>query len=774
MPAKATAPAKPEITRIEPHGVQSGSSTKIKITGKSLEELTSVKFANTNLTGTLLAEPAPKATEAWIEVAVPKTLSRSTQEISVTGKGGESATVKLFVDDLPQVYESSGAKGQPVHLSSLPASYWGTLNPRGDVDEVSFEAQRGQTIVFDLQAKVLGSKAANAMLTLFDASGRVLASNTGFDETGDPLIAHAFEKAGCYIIRVSDAQLGASEDHFYRLSIGSFPYVTGAFPMSVGVGQGTAVELIGYNLPKDAVVPLNAAKAGDQTVAIDADAYRSRRALKVLAVEGVESVESEPNDSPARANPLPVPSSVNGRIHPDRKGQATDSDLFQFVAKGGRKYVLETMAARRNSPVDTKIEVLSADGEPVPRVMLQAVRDSAVTFRPIDSVTVDVRVDHWEEMDLNQFLYMQGEVSKITRMPRGPDSGLNFFGNRGKRRDYFDTTATAHANEEPVYVVEPHPLGTKLVPNGLPTFTLNYVNDDDGERELGSDSRLLFTAPADGSYLVRVADSRGFSGDLFAYRMSIREAKPDFAVTLMGANPKVIPGNGVGFFFRADRMDGFTGEIRMDITGAPSGFGITTPVTIQEDQLEADGTLYAQADAKAPSSGESKAVKISATAMINGQKVVKDVGNFGDIALAAKPKILVKFEKDGAASVATTNLLVSNQPQEVLIAPGQTVSAWIRIERNGDTNLLNMDVDNLPHGIIVDNIGLNGVQVRAGETEREVFLNARPWVQEQDRLIHAVNGSARAADGGAGKQTSFPLLLKVRKPVSKSTASSGR
>ena len=89
-----------------------------------------------------------------------------------------------------------------------------------------------------------------------------------------------------------------------------------------------------------------------------------------------------------------------------------------------------------------------------------------------------------------------------------------FFSNSGKRRAWFDTTATAHALDDPCYVVEPRPLGAKLVPNGLPVFTLNYVNDDDGERELGTDSRLLFTAPADAKYLARVTDTRGMGGDL--------------------------------------------------------------------------------------------------------------------------------------------------------------------------------------------------------------------------------------------------------------------
>jgi hypothetical protein len=617
--------------------------------------------------------------------------------------------------------------------------------------------------VFDLQARVLGSKAANAMLTLLDTEGRVLASNTGFDDTGDPLIAHRFERSGRYSIRVSDLQLAASPDHYYRLSIGEFPYVTGVFPLAVKAGETTAVELVGHNLPRRAGVELRPEKAGEQAVELDAETFRSRKEFKVQVTDAVELVEAEPNDEPRRARTLPVPGSVNGRIWPTSRRQETDVDLFRFEARAGQQFVIETMAARRGSLVDTKVEVLHEDGRPVERLLLQAVRDSAVTFRAIDSVTVDVRVDNWEEMDLNQFLYLQGEVCKITRMPRGPDSGLNFFSNRGQRRAWFDTTPTAHANEEPVYVVEPHPLGAKLVPNGLPVFTLHYANDDDGERELGRDSRVHFTAPAEGSYLVRVTDSRGFGGDLFAYRLSIREAKPDFKVTLVGADAKVPPGNGTGFLLRADRIDGFTGPIRVDITGTLPGFVFTTPIVIEENQLEADGTVFAQHDAQAPTSEQLKQLKLTATARIAGQDMTRPVNSFTKITLDKEPRLYLKLEPDGAPTIPANSLLSTRQPLEIVIAPGQIVPAWLRVERNGETNLLSLDVDNLPHGIIVDNIGLNGVQIRAGEDEREIFLNARPWVPEQDRLCHAVLGSARTGDGSTGNQTSFPVMIKVRK-----------
>ena len=64
---------------------------------------------------------------------------------------------------------------------------------------------------------------------------------------------------------------------------------------------------------------------------------------------------------------------------------APDVDLYRFEAKAGQTWVIETLAARRGSPVDTKIEVLHADGKPVERVLLRAVRDTYNTFRPVDA-----------------------------------------------------------------------------------------------------------------------------------------------------------------------------------------------------------------------------------------------------------------------------------------------------------------------------------------------------------------------------------------------------
>ncbi|HVK57255.1 MAG TPA: hypothetical protein VM735_00620, partial [Candidatus Kapabacteria bacterium] len=135
--------------------------------------------------------------------------------------------------------------------------------------------------------------------------------------------------------------------------------------------------------------------------------------------------------------------------------------------------------------------------------------------------------------------------------------------------------------------------------------------------------------------------------------------------------------------------------------------------------------------------------KIVASAEINGQRVEKTGASLGKITLADAAPLFVTLEPTNAAT------------PEITIAPGGTVPAHLKIRRNGHNELVTFQVENLPHGIIVDNIGLNGVLIPKDQNEREIFLRAERWVPETDRLCYAIANEA-------GRQTSLPVLIKVR------------
>jgi len=439
--------------------------------------------------------------------------------------------------------------------------------------------------------------------------------------------------------------------------------------------------------------------------------------------------EVEPNDEPQQATALKPLEMASGKFM-STSGKQSDVDFYRFESQQGQNWILETEAARKGSLADTKIEVLHADGRPVLRAQLQAVRDSWINFRPIDSSSPDVRLEFWEEMDLNQFVYLNGEICKTFRAPQGPDSGFQLYSLNGKRRDYFDTSATAHAKDEPCYIVEAYPPGSRVVENGLPVFPLYFANDDDAERKLDKDSRLTFTAPSAGAYLIKVVDVRGFTGDKHTYTLTVREPRPDFEVKLNTLNPKIPAGSGQRLKFSVNRIDGFEGDVRIEIAGLPAGFSAASPVVIAGGHLETNSVLTSTSDATAPTKDDWERVTVQASATIDGKLVTKNVGTLGEIKLEKPAPFVVKLLPDDPRYTSADGGLT--------IQPGTTITAKIVVERNGFEGDVKFDVDNLPHGVIVDNIGLSGVLVRAKENERQIFLTARPWVPETSRLIHAV------------------------------------
>jgi WD40 repeat protein len=734
------APPKPELISMQPRSIQRGGTTTLKLTGKHLSGITGVRVSEPNVQVQMVGD-ASTPDALLITATAPGDLLKPEVSITVTNVNGESNALKFFTDNLPQsVEQEPNDDASQASSLPLPTAIWGTLGTPGDTDFFAFDAVAGQPIVIDIASTRVSGK-ANAVLTLIDSSGAVVSSSNDFDGAADPLISFTPGSSARYVVKVNDLLLGASPEHFYRLLIGNFPLVTGVFPLGVRANAETKVRLLGYNLPLDAAATVNAAADGEMTVPIDPLVFRKRREPKVVVSAMPSVLEAEPNDTPANATALSAPGVADGRLmaSPDPAG-AVDVDLFRFDAKKGQTFIVETLAARRGSPADTKIEILSADGQAVPRVLLRAVRDTYIEFRPIGPDDIGGRLKNWEEMELNEYLYLQGEVVKLFLYPRGPDSQWDFYTLGGPRRCYFDTSAATHALDETCYIVEALPPGSSPPSNGLPMFPLNYVNDDDAERKLGSDSRLTFSAPADGSYLVRVSDTRPdlAGGGRHVYRLIVREAKLDFIVSLSPDATSIPPGSGVGFTVSAERMDDFEGQIRVDISDLPAGFFAQTPIIIEAGHTTARGTIWAAPDAAQPTDANAAMSKLTATAMIGGSKATKSANGFGKLSLGDKPAVTVAME-----------------PLELTIAPGQTISAELSCARDTHKGLISFDVQNLPHGIIVADIGLSGVLIPEKESKRQIFLTCAPWVADQDRLIFA-----RARE--AGFPTSKSVMLRVR------------
>ena len=176
---------------------------------------------------------------------------------------------------------------------------------------------------------------------------------------------------------------------------------------------------------------------------------------------------------------------------------------------------------------------------------------------------------------------------------------------------------------------------------------------------------------------------------------------------------------------------------------------------IEAGQQQAIGVLSASADAIAADDTVDKAVVVKATATVAGHEVVKEAGSLGDIQIAEKPKVTVAIAPGPDASAG---MEPTGGPLEFSIRPGQTITARVRAQRHdfdGRIELGGADSGrNLPYGVFVDNIGLNGLLIVEGQDEREFFITAAPIAKPCRRLFHL----RTTADGN---QASVPAVINV-------------
>ena len=597
----------------------------------------------------------------------------------------------------------------------LPLQFAGTLDRAGAVNLHRFDAKANQSLAVQL---TMDAKAKlEPVLTITDASGRVVA------QSYDGHLGHTFSEGGACTVSVRDREFRGGAGFSYQLKLGEFPVLTAFFPMGVKRGSSTAIQLTGVFLPSKtaAITVLKDAKPGDRIpLPLGADVL-GKGEVVVGDLPEVLSVGK-----------MPVPGTANGRLQKDNQ-----RDDWTFAARKGQRLVVEVNARRIGSRLDSVIEIVDKNDQPVPRAVLRSQAKTHVTFRDHDSAQGNIRIEEWRELGSNDYLFVGQELMKIQALPTHPDADCNFFATQGQRIGYLDTTPTHHANNTPMYKVTVHPPGTVFPPNGYPVFTLFYRNDDGGPG-FSRDSRILFDPPADGEYKVRITDARGMGGVNFGYRLTVRHPQEYFRLKTTPANPVVSRGSAIPITITAERIDGFDGPIKVEVKNLPAGLHMPT-TTIEAGTFATTVALYADASAKLPE--KTQAALLEGTTFATGLP-------FASLSPFELPKLI-----DPGDIVTTV------KESEVSIKPGEQAKMTVTIERkNGFKGRVPLDVKGLPHGVRVLDIGLNGILVNENESTRTVAIYAEPWVPAQD---HPFVVLARR-EGKNSEHAAKAVVLKVK------------
>jgi WD40 repeat protein len=736
-----------------PRGALRGTKVRMQLSGHGIEQAHAVVFSEPGINAAIVPtdKPTPAALAVDLEIAadarvgvhrfwVQTPLGVPTAQSFVVSAYPESSLIEPDDDPLR------------ARTISLPAIMLGTIEKPGDVDHARFEAKAGQTVVFETLARQVGS-GLDGSLAVLDEAGHVLAE--GHDsETGlDPLLIFTAPRAGSYTLRIVDADYGGSGNHFYRISAGALARVESVFPLGAEAGKKVHIDVTGVNLGEvnaiSYVPPPGAAPGTVLSVPIVLpDGSRPINARQIVAAEGPQHVESEGNDDVAHANTVATPGGVSGRI--DRDG---DADHFRFEAKKGQRLVLESFGRRLGTSLDSSLHVLDLQGRPVPRAVVRPVAESEVAFRDHPSTGRNIRMTKWNDFAEGDYVLIGREVLRLAELPRNPDDDAVFWGlgypriNSGERVAFLGTTPEHHAQAQPIYKVEVHPPGTTFPPGGTPPVTMMYRNDDGGPG-FGKDSWLVFDPPADGSYVVRVEDVRGLGGPHYGYHLVVRRPRPDFQVNLSAENPNVPRGGTTVLTASITRRDGYQGPVDVSLENLPPGIA-ATPARIEPDVYAADLVVMADPAAQAFSS---PTFALRARAPIRSEP---------DSSTDVVEHTLDPGGPRGGWITVTPdpNLVIKAEPQEVAIHPGERIEMSFAVDRNpAYKGRVPIDVRNLPRGVQVLNIGLNGVLVTEKQTQRSVFLHAEPWVAPMELWFYAV-GKCEAA---GTEHSSRPIRLIVK------------
>ena len=234
----------PRVTVVAPLAVTAGSTVTLKIRGLELLEATEVRFPGAKVAPAAEVKakakvPVPEKLEAKdvgdtqveVELKLPPDTPPGELSLVVVTPAGETRPHALPVHAPQALTDEKEPNGgfrtaQEILASSASVTLRGTIQENNDVDVFRVAGKAGQTLKADVTAARRGS-ALDAVLTIYDATGRVLAmaddspagSETDPRAARDASLSFKVPADGIYSVAANDANDRGSAAHPYLLSV---------------------------------------------------------------------------------------------------------------------------------------------------------------------------------------------------------------------------------------------------------------------------------------------------------------------------------------------------------------------------------------------------------------------------------------------------------------------------------------------------------------------------------------------------------------------------
>jgi hypothetical protein len=397
----------PTLTSLANVGGKPGGTVELTLTGTNLADATGVW---TSFGGKATIPDGQKdAAKLTVKIEIPADAPIGLHTIRVATKAGASNLRPFVVDELPEVAEKdNNAKANPQAIAPPCVVLGMGVAETSDYYKVPVKA--GEPVTFEVLARRIGSP-LDPVLILHDATGKELTSLYADDTPGlqgDARLTHTFPVDGHVIVEVRDTTYRGGADYAYRLRVGNFPGTTTAFPLAVERPRPAAIGFTGPGLDGVKAVPLV-----QDTEVVNIVPRREGGVagwpVPVRVHDHPETVEQEPNNTPAQGNRLPVPGGVSARF-----GEKNDLDHFRFAAKKGQKVAVTALTFEVNAPTEVYVRVLDAKGAELAKSNPQQI-GTRVEFDPPADGEYVVACEH------TNYLSGPHEVYHLSVKPLSPD-----------------------------------------------------------------------------------------------------------------------------------------------------------------------------------------------------------------------------------------------------------------------------------------------------------------------------------------------------------------
>src|SRR5579859_78823 len=325
----------PKIYALAPSGAKAGTSVEVRIaSGSDLDGVDRLIFSHPGITALALKEeasrvyPQGRTLEGKFKVTVAAGVPPGIYEVRAAGYFGVTNARRFAVGDRDEIAEKEpnndvATAQEPPHGAVIN----GTCDVQG-FDCYKIQAKKGQRYLAECQALRLDSR-AQMVLTLIDPSGRELRRSAG-TRTHDAFLDFTADQDGPYVVKANDLLYRGGDEFFYRLTIGTGPWIDYVDPPVLKPGADNAVTVYGRNLPggtpaegvqidgrpiEKLAVTIKAPAAGEppnETLLRPGDASADliswrlggSNPVRLLLSEETIVRETEPNDSPEKAQPI--------------------------------------------------------------------------------------------------------------------------------------------------------------------------------------------------------------------------------------------------------------------------------------------------------------------------------------------------------------------------------------------------------------------------------------------------------------------------------------